>query len=286
MLTYLRRFTFVGAVLAAAALSPSTATAQRAYDLEQLHPDVRDAAMAAREADAPAQLAAVRAREAEERAEIAARRARNFEEGYGTSARDLDPQQRRFEGQRAAYDEEEGVGILSFGAGPFAGDRYIGEFSCGYKHGFGVYRYASMPDDRGEPRFEGTYARDSRAGLGIYIARDGARYVGEVDSSGMNGVGAHSSANGWRYEGQFANNRPNGFGVLWNERGRVQRSGIFRNARLVTPLTQRDPAQRVIRAERPEPPADRLSCVEGAILGDRFMPPPIESAIPRSAPVN
>jgi hypothetical protein len=130
-----------------------------------------------------------------------------------------------------------------------------------------------MPGDRAEPRFEGGYASDRRSGLGIDYARDGAHYVGEVDAQGMSGVGVHYSASGWRYEGQFANNRPNGFGVLWNERGRVQRAGIFRDARLISRLSRDDPSPRAAFTDREAGPAlesGRTTCTEEGGAAQRF----------------
>jgi hypothetical protein len=252
----MNRLVLVGMTVLAVTLVPFAASAQSAYDLEQLHPDVRAAAAAARAIETPARQAATRAREAEAQAEDAAQRARRGEDGYGVGSRDDDPQLRRYEGQRSSNGGQE-LGILTFDAGEFEGDRYAGEFSCGRKHGFGVYRYAAM---RGrESHFEGGYEDDRRSGLGSSYARDGAYYVGEVDAQGMRGVGVHYSANGWRYEGEFADNRPNGYGVLWNERGRVQRAGIFHNARLVTRLTRNATSRRVVAVES-EPEPNRLTC--------------------------
>jgi hypothetical protein len=259
----LTRFALVWAVFLTATMLPVTANAQRssarsAYDLEQLHPDVRAAAAAARAVEASAMAAAARAREAAALAEDAAQRARNGEEGYNINAREGDPQRRHYEGGWGAHGGQ-GLGILTFGAGEFQGDRYAGGFSCARKHGFGVYRYAPMSGDRAESRFEGQYNSGRWSGLGVYSARDGAHFVGEVAGPGMSGVGIHSSANGQRYEGQFANNAPNGYGVLWDARGRVRRAGIFRDARLVTRLTANMPTRGAIE---PKTESTASTCAE------------------------
>lgn len=247
-------------------LVPFAASAQSAYELEQLHPDVRAVATAARAIETPAQESATRAREAAAQAEDAAQRARAGEEGYRVNARDDDPQRRRYEGQWSSHGSQ-ALGTLTFAAGQFEGDRYAGGFSCGHKHGFGVYRYGAMPGDRVESRFEGEYDGGRWSGLGIYYARDGAHYVGEVGAQGMSGVGVHYSANGLRYEGQFARNRPNGYGVLWDPRGRVRRAGIFHNARLVTRLTGAETSQGVVAAA-PEQKPYRQTCANALADGE------------------
>lgn len=215
-------------------VAPLAANAQNAYDLEQLHPQVRAAAIAARAAEQEAQLAANRARDAATEAEDAAQRARSGEDGYGVDAYEGDDQQRHYEGQWGSHGAQ-GLGVLTFGAGPFKGDRYAGGFSCRHKHGVGVYRYAPMESDQAESRYEGGYDNGRRMGWAVYYTRAGARYVGEFDDE-MHGAGVHYSTNGWRYEGQFANSRPNGFGVLWDAQGRVLRAGVFRDARLTRRL--------------------------------------------------
>jgi hypothetical protein len=227
-----------------------------AYDLELLHPAVRAAVEAARAVEPAAAESAARARDAAAQAEEAASRARNGEEGHRAIMRDGDPQRRNYEGQWGPHGGQ-GLGILTFGAGEFHGDRYAGGFSCGHKHGFGVYSYAPRRSDRTQARFEGEYDNGAWSGFGMYYARDGAQYVGEVQPPGMSGVGIHYSANGLRYEGQFANNQPNGFGVLWDARGRVRRAGIFHNARLVTRLTADMPTPDVVVKE---PATPRPTC--------------------------
>ncbi|MEQ1810057.1 MAG: hypothetical protein ABL889_09030 [Terricaulis sp.] len=256
----LKCFILVSVFLLAA---PVAALAQTAYDIEQLHPDVRVVVLAAREAQEPAENAAARAREAAAQGEDAAARARVGEEGYRAHAREGDPDRRSYEGQWRS-GRSQGVGVLTFGAGRFEGDRYAGGFSCGHKHGFGVYSYAHERNDRVETRYEGGYDNGRWSGSGIYYARDGARYAGEVAAEGMSGVGVHVSANGWRYEGQFANNRPNGLGVLWDARGRVRRVGIFENARLVLRLNANSPSPEMLSTVK-DKPSDARTCAAAMV---------------------
>jgi hypothetical protein len=223
----MRRLALACATLFAALLLPVGATAQQAapYDLANLHPDVRTAALAARENAARAEAAAIVAREVEQRARAAAERARNGDEGHRAYDFAEDSQQRRYEGEWVEGQRATGVGVLTFGAGPFAGDQYAGTFRRGSKFGPGVYIHSSGA------RYEGDYVNGKRERFGVYQARN-FRHVGRSCCDEFEGAAIYYFNNGERYEGEFAENRPNGFGVLWASDGRVKRSGIWRDGHL------------------------------------------------------
>jgi len=180
-----------------------------AYDLTQLHPDVRRAAEQARAAESRATAAAQRARAAASQAEASG--VRSPSSGYGV----------------ADY------------TGNWAGDRYAGQFSGGSREGVGVMTYGQNASNTvNASRFEGEYARGDRNGVGVYHWHSGRRFAGEFLNSVRSGHGVNYNSDGSRYEGEFANDGRNGYGVLWNSQGRVISAGIWTDATLTTPLSR------------------------------------------------
>ncbi|HYD86804.1 MAG TPA: hypothetical protein VEA80_04970 [Vitreimonas sp.] len=229
------------------ALASTQAHAQRLppFDVERLHPDVRAAALRAREAEARAEAAAAAAREAAQRGEEAAERARSGATGHRAYDFENDQQQRRYEGGWSEEERAAGFGVLTFGAGVYEGDRYAGSFRCGRKYGPGVYYHAPNQGDRAPNRYEGDYVFGEAERYGVFYGSSGFRHVGRSGRDAFNGPAVYYFPNGERYEGEFARNRPNGFGVLWSERGRVRRSGIWTDGRLTTRLRRDDPSVHV-----------------------------------------
>jgi hypothetical protein len=236
----LAHFMFVCATLCAATLLSCDASAQRSatYDVQALHPAVRAAALRARENEVRAEAAAAIARDAAQRGEDAARRARDGETGHRAYDFENDQQQRRYEGEWSEEEQATGFGVLMFGSGPYAGDRYAGSFRRGRKNGPGVYLHQTAPE--AGARFEGVYVAGEAERIGVFYGASGFRHAGGSGHQAFSGPGVYYFPNGLKYEGEFADNFPNGYGVLWTDRGRVRRSGIWTNGHLTTRLRNSD----------------------------------------------
>lgn len=232
------RFILMMAFLLVIGIAPAQAQRPQPtpYNIEALHADVRAAVMRAREHQTRAETAAIAAREAATRAEEAAARARDGEPGHRAYDFEHDPQQRRYEGEWPDEGRARGLGVLSFGAGPYSGDRYAGHFRNGRKFGLGVYVYGALATDETQSRYEGDYISGEAERYGVYYGRRGNRHAGRSGGDAFNGEGVYDYANGERYEGEFFDNRRHGFGVLWRADGRIRSSGLWRNGRLATRL--------------------------------------------------
>ncbi len=93
----------------------------------------------------------------------------------------------------------------------------------------------------GQVRISGQAATGSRS---FYAVEEtisgtgaGAKYLGQRNQVGPHGDGVYLFANGGRYEGQWTNSRRHGYGVMWDSQGRVVQQGMWRNDRLITPLS-------------------------------------------------
>lgn len=203
------------------------------YDVEALHPDVRRAALAARDAAARGEQAAARAREAATLAEAAAARARRGE--AGTNVYDYGDG-RRYEGEWA-NGTREGYGVFSVSAPmPSAGDRSMGQFRGGERAGLGVYTFAENANNTAQAlRYEGEWAGDRHNGVGVYHWRE-ARHAGGQRDGRLFGPGVLTFSSGMRYEGEYANGQRSGYGVLWTPDGQVSLAGIWQNDQLATAL--------------------------------------------------
>jgi len=119
---------------------------------------------------------------------------------------------------------------LVFGAVTDAkGNRYVGQFKDGKRHGYGTYQFATGD------RYEGEYRDGRREGYGNYQFKKGDRYVGyfqkgkyhrwgayffpngdkffgEYNNGLRNGKGTHVQVSGERYEGEFLDGKRHGLG--------------------------------------------------------------------------
>jgi hypothetical protein len=90
-------------------------------------------------------------------------------------------------------DCENGYGTYAY-SGEWEGDKYLGEWKDGKRHGQGTYTYASGDKYAGEFKDgmmhgQGTYTY----GLGEW---EGDKYVGEFKDDMMHGQGTYTEANG------------------------------------------------------------------------------------------
>ena len=98
---------------------------------------------------------------------------------------------------------------LVFGAvADSKGNRYVGQFKDGKRHGYGSYQFASGD------RYEGEYKDGRRDGYGSYQFKKGDRYVGYFHKGKYHRWGAYFFANGDKYFGQYENGSRNGKGTL------------------------------------------------------------------------
>lgn len=218
-----------------------------AYDLNALNAQVRTAVVSARAAEARGQAASVTARRAAQEAITAAANARtgNWANHAAYSYQNDAEYGRRYEGQYSNEDRN-GYGVITFGAGRFAGDRYEGQWADGNYNGAGVYHRGVNENNReyNGLRYEGEYRNSQRNGYGVFLWRGsgqggiGHRYVGEMRNAARAGFGVMYFENGLRYEGEWGDDTRTGFGVEWGADGRVLRQGVWTDGALTTPLTR------------------------------------------------
>ncbi len=103
---------------------------------------------------------------------------------------------------------------LVFGAiADSKGNRYVGQFKNGKRHGYGSYQFANGD------RYEGEYEEGRREGFGSYQFKKGDRYVGYFSNGKYHQRGAYFFPNGDKYFGQYANGKRNGKGTLSKANG-------------------------------------------------------------------
>jgi len=179
-----------------------------AFDLAQLHPNVRAAVIEARRSESLGDAAGARGREAGQRGRQSGRI--NPQSGYG----------------------------VHNGANQFAGDQFAGSYAGGQFNGSGTYTWSNNANNQQDlDRYEGDWANDRRHGFGVQYWRDGSRYVGAWGNGTKAGTGVYHYADGDRNEGEWANGELNGYGVRWDGQGRLLEQGIYSANRLTTPLT-------------------------------------------------
>ena len=93
------------------------------------------------------------------------------------------------------------------------GQKFIGHFKDGMRHGKGVF---ILPGDR---KLEGTW-QDNEIVEGTYTMPDGTRYVGEWKYRERNGRGDLTFADGRHYIGEFKSGQRHGKGTMWYPDGR------------------------------------------------------------------
>ena len=111
-------------------------------------------------------------------------------------------------------------GFYCWGSVTFAnGDKYVGEFKDGKKHGVGAYFHLEerSRSSNGYPKgdkYVGEYKDDQRNGQGTHTFANGNQYVGEWKSDKRTGQGTFTFANGNKYVGEFKGFLYHGQGIL------------------------------------------------------------------------
>ncbi|MGD2099088.1 MAG: 2-isopropylmalate synthase [Desulfobacterales bacterium] len=93
------------------------------------------------------------------------------------------------------------------------GQKFIGHFKDGMRHGKGVF---ILPGGR---KLEGTW-QDNEIVEGTYTNPDGTRYVGQWKYRERNGHGELTFPDGRRYVGEFKSGQRHGQGTMWYPDGR------------------------------------------------------------------
>lgn len=238
----MHRHLLLGALMAfAVALQTAPASAQSAYDLSQLNPQVQTAVVAARANEARATAAATQGRAAAQLGEAAAQRARNGAPGTAVTTPTWGdpPRTARYETE-VNGEVRQGYGMQTMTAGRWTGDRFAGQYADWMKNGYGVLWYGENEANArfNVNRYEGQFAEGYGNGVGITYWINGNRYFGAIRNDVGHGPGVMRTANGERLEGEFADDQLTGFGVRWDAQGRVLQQGIWSDGRLTTPLAR------------------------------------------------
>lgn len=104
------------------------------------------------------------------------------------------------------------------------GNRYVGQFENGQRHGYGTYHFVSGDS------YEGEYSKGLRQGFGTYRFKGGDNYVGYFEKGKYDRWGTYFFQNGDKYFGQYANGQRNGQGTLARADGE-RYEGEFKNGK-------------------------------------------------------
>lgn len=132
-----------------------------------------------------------------------------------------------------------------------SGDKYVGEYKDGKGNGQGTATFASGEKYVGNykdfkyngqgtntfpngEKYIGEYKDGKRNGQGTYTFADGEKYVGEFKDDKKNGQGTFFSADGGIGLGEWIDNRPDGQFIEYLADKTVERSGIYKDGKLVT----------------------------------------------------
>lgn len=101
-----------------------------------------------------------------------------------------------YTGQRNAAGAYHGHGQVRF----TGGEKYVGEFVNGKRHGYGVYSWEGYMEN-----YAGNWENDEKSGHGTYTFEDGRKY-----------------------DGNYENGKRHGYGTLTDPSGKVTQRGTFR----------------------------------------------------------
>ena len=109
-----------------------------------------------------------------------------------------------------------GQGKYTFGNGRWKGDKYVGQFLDDKFHGQGTYTFA---DGR---KYIGQWKDSEKQGRGTFTFPNGDKYVGEWKKT-YHGQGTYYWRNGDRYVGQWRNGEKYGKGTYIYANGRTEK---------------------------------------------------------------
>ena len=86
------------------------------------------------------------------------------------------------------------------------GNKYVGEWKDGKRHGQGTFTFGPKSEWRGE-KYVGEWRDDERHGQGTNIYANGEKYVGEFKANNWHGQGTYTYADGRIEEGVWRENK-------------------------------------------------------------------------------
>ncbi len=115
--------------------------------------------------------------------------------------------------QCVSGDCENGSGTFVFDNG----DKYVGQWKAGGRHGRGVYTWGMRGEFAGDS-YSGEFYENTRSGYGTYISANGSSYVGQWKLGKKHGKGTYTSSNGSTYTGDYVEDNREGYGIyIWGE---------------------------------------------------------------------
>jgi hypothetical protein len=90
---------------------------------------------------------------------------------------------------------------------------YDGEFMNGKFHGFGIYRFKTKKENRGD-RYVGNFRDGQMTSNGTYYFANGEKYIGNFQDGQRSGFGTQYMKNGDLFAGEWKNDQFHGFGKL------------------------------------------------------------------------
>ena len=103
------------------------------------------------------------------------------------------------------------------------GNKYVGEFKEGKRHGQGTFTWVD-----GE-KYVGEYKKGKQSGQGTNFFKNGAKYIGEYKDGKWHGQGTYYWADGRKDVGIFENNKLNGYAITYHADGSIDQDGIFKD---------------------------------------------------------
>ena len=108
------------------------------------------------------------------------------------------------------------------------GEKYVGDWKDGQQSGQGSYIRANGN------RYAGEFLKGKRNGQGTHTWADGDEYAGAWKDGEANGQGTYTWSSGSKHVGEWNGGYKNGLGIEYLADGRISRSGIWAEDKLVT----------------------------------------------------
>jgi hypothetical protein len=115
----------------------------------------------------------------------------------------------------------------------YIGNVLEGEWHHGRLHGHGAAYLQAENQWKGD-KYVGGYKDGKKHGKGTYTWSNGNKYVGDWKDGKRHGQGTFSAANGDKYVGEWKDHLPNGKGIETFVDGRKPNSGIFENGKFIS----------------------------------------------------
>jgi hypothetical protein len=107
------------------------------------------------------------------------------------------------------------------------GQKYVGEYKNGARNGQGTFTFPNGD------KYVGEYKNDKRNGQFTVTYNNGDTYVGEFKNDQKDGQGTYTFSDGRKYVGEYKGSRRNGQGVFLYANGKIGRSGVWKDGKLI-----------------------------------------------------